>query len=78
MNITNKDFNAIKTAWELLYENWYSFNEAEQDIIVAAGRAIIENEKKRKANNARTAAYIAEKRKSDKTYARGLTHQPQK
>ena len=72
MNITNKDFEVIKKALELLPtgEEFNKLSKEYQDIIVNADTVMVNLLKKKKANNERTSKYIAEKRKTDKNYAR--------
>lgn len=72
MNITNSDFKAIEKALELLPhgEAFNDLSEDEQKTILTAEMIMIKLYRKKKANNKRVAEYIAEKRKTNKNYAR--------
>lgn len=72
MYLTNEEFNAIKKALELLPhgEEFNNLDKGSQDIIVNADTTMINLLKKKKANNKKVAEYIADKRKSNKNYAR--------
>lgn len=72
MNITNSDYKAIERALRLLPqgEEFNALPENEQKTILNAELIMIKLYKKRKANNKRAAEYIAEKRKTNKNYAR--------
>lgn len=72
MNLTNKDFEAIKKALELLptREEFNKLSKKHQDIIVNADTVMVNLLKKKRTNNERTSKYIAEKRKENKNYAR--------
>lgn len=72
MYLTNEEFNAIKKALELLPhgEKFNNLDKGSQDIIVNADTTMINLLKKKKANNKKVAEYIADKRKSNKNYAR--------
>ena len=72
MNVTNSDFEAIKKALELLPHGveLKALSDDEQKTIINADAIMIKLYKKKKAGNKRTAEYIAEKRKTDKNYAR--------
>lgn len=72
MNITNEQFKALEKALMLLPsgKDYLALTEEEQDTISSADAVMIALAKKRKAVNARTAAYVANKRKTDKNYAR--------
>lgn len=72
MNITNKDFDTIKKALELLPtgEEFNKLSKEHQNIIVNADTVMVNLLKKRRTNNERTSKYIAEKRKENKNYAR--------
>lgn len=72
MFITNDDFKAIEKALALLPEGAeFEMLDAEtQEIIVKADSVMLELINKKKADNSRTARYIAEKRKTNKNYAR--------
>ena len=72
MNMTNADFEAIEKALRLLPEGkeFDKLDKGTQDIIVNAEVVMVKLYKKRKADNKRTADYIANKRKTNKNYAR--------
>lgn len=72
MYITKNDFNTLKKAIELLphEEQFNNLTEDHKNIIIKADAVLIELLKKRKKDNKRQAAYIAEKRKNNKNYAR--------
>lgn len=72
MNMTNADFHAIEKAMYLLPrgEDFMALTKEEQDIITKADTVMMNLLRKKDANNAKTAKYIAEKRKLDKNYAR--------
>ena len=72
MNMTNADFKAIEKAFELLPqgEEFKNLDKEKQDIIICASVTLLNLKKKQRANNKRTANYIAEKRKNNKDYAR--------
>lgn len=72
MNMTNDDFKKIEKALMLLPqgEEFKALPKETQDIIVDANVVMVRLLKKKKTNNAKTANYIAEKRKLDKNYAR--------
>ncbi len=72
MNLTNNDFLAIEKALALLPhgEDFNNLTKETQEIIIKADQVMINLYKKKKANNKRTADYIAEKRKTNKNYAR--------
>lgn len=72
MYITRNDFNTLKKAVELLphEEQFNNLTEDQKNIIIKADAVLIELLKKRKKDNKRQAAYIAEKRKTYKNYAR--------
>ena len=72
MYLTNEEFNAIKKALELLPhgEEFNNLDKGNQNIIVNADTTMINLLKKKKANNKKVAEYIADKRKSNKNYAR--------
>lgn len=75
MNLTKKDFMAIEAALKLLPqgEAFKELCEDEQKIIVNAEVTMLNLLKKKRTNNERTKLYIAEKRKTDKNYARSKT-----
>lgn len=72
MNITNKEFEAIEKALELLPhgKTFIGLNEETQNIILNADKAMLNLMKKKEKDNKRTAKYIAEKRKTNPNYAR--------
>ena len=72
MNITKDQFEAL-TKIRTLLPSGDQFNELPdhlQQIIIDYDTTLVNLYKKRKADNKRTAAYIAEKRKTNKNYAR--------
>lgn len=71
MYITNYDYNTICKALLVFTHDWVE--DVPSSDVMAINEAINVMEKlseKKKANNARQAAYIAEKRKTNKNYAR--------
>lgn len=72
MYITNADYEALKAAIELLPHNeaFNSLDIEKQNIIIQADTTLIKLAKKKESENKKVAAYIAEKRKSNKNYAR--------
>lgn len=72
MNITNKQYEALKAAIYLLPSGdaFTALPKEEQDTIVAAQMVLMELYRKKKAINKKTADYIANRRKADKNYAR--------
>ena len=72
MNITNKQYEALKAAIYLLPSGdaFTALPKEEQDTIVAAQVVLVDLYRKKKASNKKTADYIANKRKTDKNYAR--------
>lgn len=72
MYLTNEEFNAIKKALELLPhgEEFNNLSRENQDIIVNADKTMVGLLKKKKANNEKVSKYIADKRKTNKNYAR--------
>lgn len=72
MFITNKDFEAIKKALDLLPygEEFNRLSKEKQSIIVNADTTMINLLKKKEKDNKRTSKYIADKRKTNKNYAR--------
>jgi len=72
MFITNKDFETIKKALELLPhgEDFNGLSKEKQDIIVNADATMVNLLKKKEKDNKRTAEYVADKRKINKNYAR--------
>ena len=72
MYLTNEEFNTIKKALELLPHgnSFIKLSKKKQDIIISADDTMVKLLQKQKANNKKTAQYIAEKRKTNKNYAR--------
>ena len=72
MNITNKQYEALKAAIYMLPSGdaFTALPKEEQDTIVAAQMVLMDLYRKKKASNKKTAAYIANKRKADKNYAK--------
>ena len=72
MNITNKQYEALKAAIYMLPSGdaFTALPKEEQDTIVAAQMVLMDLYRKKKASNKKTAAYIADRRKADKNYAR--------
>lgn len=72
MNITNKQYEALKAAIYLLPSGdaFTALPKEEQDTIVAAQMVLMDLYRKKKASNKKTADYIANRRKADKNYAR--------
>ena len=72
MNITNKQYEALKAAIYMLPSGdaFTYLSKEEQDTIVAAQMVLMDLYRKKKASNKKTAAYIANRRKVDKNYAR--------
>jgi hypothetical protein len=72
MFLKKNEFDIIKKAVELLPrgEAFKNLNENEKKIILDADALLIDLLRKKKRNNAKTAAYIANKRKNNKNYAR--------
>ena len=72
MYITNDQFAILEKIYGMLPtgEDFKKLPEAEQEAIVNYDIVLCELTKKRKQANAKTAAYIAEKRKTNKNYAR--------
>lgn len=72
MYLTNEEFDAIKKALELLPHGkaFAILKEEAQDIITSADAVMVGLLKKKKTNNKKVAEYIADKRKSNKNYAR--------
>lgn len=69
MNITNSDFEIIKKAIALL-PHGDELDVEKREIVHQADLVLCRLNEKRNRDNNRTAKYIAEKRKVDKTYAR--------
>lgn len=79
MNITNSDFQKISKALYLTHGKIFnSLDEDSKQAIVDAEVVMVNLIKKQKANNKRTASYIAEKRKNDKLYARENSYKEKK
>lgn len=74
MNITNKDFKALTNffLWFAAEDHSYLAKTGitEKQIIADAAAVLDALHEKKKAINSRAAAYIAEKRKFNKNYAR--------
>lgn len=72
MNITKKDFEAIRDALALLPHGapFEALPQEDRDTITRADAVMMELLKKRRRDNARTAQYIAERRKTNRNYAR--------
>lgn len=72
MNITNADFSILEQAIMLLPqgEEFEALSTEKQHIIIEADIVLCKLIRKRKEDNKRIAEYIAERRKTDKNYAR--------
>lgn len=72
MFITNADYQAIEKALMLLpHDDDFSvLSQEDQETIITADKVMLQLYQKKKSDNRRTAAYIAEKRKVNKFYAR--------
>lgn len=72
MNITNKQYEALNKAIYLLPSGdaFKALPKEEQETIMAAQVVLIDLARKKMADNKKTAAYIANRRKADKNYAR--------
>lgn len=70
MNITNKEFETIKEAINIL--KTVKLPEEDQKIVLSASSVLNSLEDKKKKDNKRIASYIADKRKNDKTYSKGV------
>ncbi len=72
MNITNKQFEALTDLYKILPagDDFRALPIDHQKIISNFDAVLLELTGKKKRDNARTAAYIAEKRKDNKNYAR--------
>ena len=68
MYITNNDYETIKAAVTLLPKEKLSIQD--QKIVSSAERVLLELKEKKKKDNERISAYIADKRKENKFYAR--------
>ena len=66
------EFEAIREALELLPmgDAFNALPKNQQDIICKADAVIVKLYRRKRDSNRKTAAYIAEKRKTDKNYAR--------
>lgn len=69
MNITNKDFCIIEAAVNLKRDG---LTDEEQSIVSSAMDVLSRLQEKREKDNKRIAGYIADKRKNNKNYARGI------
>ena len=76
MQIKKDEYEAIENALMLLPQGeWFKrLNEETQTIIINADIAMVEILKRKKRSNKKTAEYIAERRKTDKNYARKKEH----
>ena len=76
MQIKKDEYEAIENALMLLPQGeWFKrLNEETQTIIINADIALVEILKRKKRSNKKTAEYIAERRKTDKNYARKKEH----
>lgn len=72
MYMTNKQFDAIEKALKLLPcdEEFNKLSSEDKNIIFEADLVMSQLLKKKKKDNERTAKYVAEKRKTNKNYAR--------
>ena len=72
MNMTSSDFEAIEKALNLLPsgEEFNKLDKQTQDTIINAYVVMVKLTQKRKKSNAKTAQYIADRRKTNKNYAR--------
>ena len=72
MNLTNKEFEAIERALDLLPQGkeFKALPKKKQEIIAEADATMMNLLKKKKENNKRIAEYVAMKRKENKNYAR--------
>lgn len=70
MNITNKDFEILKEAIDILKR--VNLPADDQKIVSSVSSVLANLEEKKKKNNKRIASYIADKRKNDKNYAQGV------
>ena len=72
LNITNKQYEVLKAAIYMLPSGdaFKALPKEEQETIMAAQVVLIDLACKKTADNKRTAAYIANRRKTDKNYAR--------
>lgn len=73
MNITNKDFEILRSAVEILPhgDELNKLSADERKIIISADTVLIGLIEKKKRDNKRISGYIADKRKVNKNYARG-------
>lgn len=67
MNITNKDYETLKEAIDIL--KTVSLPEGDQKKACSALSVMEELKRKKEKDNKRIASYIAEKRKTNKNYA---------
>lgn len=76
MQIKKDEFEAIENALMLLpCGEWFKrLNDETQTIIINADVAMVNILKRKKKSNKKTAEYIAERRKTDKNYARKKEH----
>ena len=76
MQINKDEFEAIEKALMMLPHGEYfkRLNEETQAIIINADIAMVNILKRKKKSNKKTAEYIAERRKTDKNYARKKDH----
>ena len=72
MFVTKEEFKTIENLANVLCTVWdfVAMPKELQDAITAYDMTLMHLIKKKKASNKKTAEYIAEKRKSDKNYAR--------
>ena len=71
--LTNDEFEAMKVvAYDLLFEicDFKALTQEQKDMILRSDNAIIEAIRRKRKTNKRTREYIAERRKTDKNYAR--------
>lgn len=69
MNITNKQFDTIQAAL-LLLPKLNKLTKEEENIVSSADNVMKELIEKKKKDNERISSYIADKRKTNKYYAR--------
>ena len=70
MNVTNNDFQVISDALEILKDFEGVLSPRRREILENAEGIMEKLNKKKEKDNARIAQYIAEKRKTNKNYAR--------
>lgn len=70
--LSNEQFDKLKKAVELLPygEGFRALTENEQNVIVSAEAVLLDLIRQKKEENKKIAEYIAERRKTDKNYAR--------